>query len=133
MENLNKFKILTIVLVCMFVFVVAAIYSNTKDATTNRMLTQTEKENAQNQTTNSAETTTVSGNVDDLAAQIDFLNKRIDELSEKLNNPSGSAIGLNCKLVGTMTENGIEELTEEAAIQEAKINNREMVITCSFQ
>ena len=33
MEGLNKFKVLTIAFICMFVFVVAAIYSNTKDAT----------------------------------------------------------------------------------------------------
>ncbi len=134
MENLNKFKVLTIVLICMFVFVVAAIYSNTKDATTNRMLTKTEIENAQNKTTNQNETeTTTSGNIEDLTAQMEFLNKRIDELSEKVNNPSNSSIGLNCKLIGSMTENGIEQLSEEAIIQEAKDNNRDMVITCSFQ
>lgn len=134
MENLNKFKILTIVLICMFVFVVAAIYSNTKDATTSRMLTKTEIEQKQQEVNNSnTNTVAPTGNVQDLTAQLEFLNKRVDELSEKVNNPSNSSIGLNCKLIGSMTENGIEQLSEDAIIQEAKDNNRDMVISCSFQ
>ena len=36
MDGLNKFKILTIVFLCMFVFVIAAIYTNTKEVTENK-------------------------------------------------------------------------------------------------
>ena len=34
MESMNKFKVLTVIIVCMFLFVIAAIYSNTKDVAT---------------------------------------------------------------------------------------------------
>ena len=39
MDGLNKFKILTIVFLCMFVFVIAAIYTNTKEVTENKTKT----------------------------------------------------------------------------------------------
>ena len=38
MESMNKFKALTVIIVCMFVFVIAAIYSNTKDVATSKAL-----------------------------------------------------------------------------------------------
>lgn len=136
MESLNKFKILTIIFICMFVFVVAAIYANTKDVTEGKVKLKNSAENSQvqsdvdNEMANGTENSEVVSN---LEMQIDTLNKRVDELNEKLNNSgSASSIGLNCRIIGAMTDNGIEQLTEEAAVQEAKINNREMVITCSF-
>lgn len=136
MESLNKFKILTIIFICMFVFVVAAIYANTKDVTEGKVKLKNSAENSQvqgdvnNEMANGTENSEV---VNNLEMQIETLNRRVDELNEKLNNSgNASSTGLNCRIIGAMTDNGIEQLTEEAAVQEAKINNREMVITCSF-
>ena len=42
MENINKFKVFTIVIICTFVFVIAAIYTNTKDVTEDKAGVQNE-------------------------------------------------------------------------------------------
>lgn len=142
MESLNKFKILTIIFLCMFVFIVAAIYTNTKDVSTGKMKLKNEAENAQVQEDINAENQNNIQNTNELtnmAMQIDNLNKRVDELTLKLNNTdpnavsSGSSTGLNCRIIGALTPEGIEQLTAEAAVQEAKVNNRELAIACSFQ
>lgn len=133
MESMNKFKILTIVIICMFLFAIAAIYSNTKDVTTGKvqMKNEAQKENLQDAADQTQ--TAISQNtegVQDLNTQIEVLNRRIDELSQKLDQDNSSY--LNCKIYGTMTENGIESLSEDAAVQEARVNNSDLVITCSL-
>ncbi len=129
MESLNKFKVLTIVIICMFVFVVAAIYSNTKDATGKVQMKspiQIEQDNKAKENAQAA-----LQNTDNLAEQIEFLNRRIDELSERVNNNSSTG-NLNCHIVGTMGDNGLQQLTEDAAIQDARDNGNELVVACSF-
>lgn len=131
MESMNKFKILTIIFICLFVFVVGAIYSNTKDVSTAKSQIKTENADA---VTNAENTVQVNEN-QDLVSQIDMLNRRVDELNEKLNNVSGekaNSTGLNCRIYGNLTSNGVEQLSPETAVQEAKINNSELVLTCTF-
>lgn len=136
MESMNKFKVLTIVVICLFVFAIGAIYSNTKDATAGKLQQKNESvsENSQENTeTTAAETAENSNNtqsIQNLTDEIDNLNRRIDELSQKVNENSSSS--LKCKIIGSMGNNGIEQLTEEAALQEASVNNRDIVITCSL-
>lgn len=131
MESMNKFKVLTIIFICLFVFVVGAIYSNTKDVS--NVKSQAKTENAE-VPANTENTVQVNEN-QDLVSQIDMLNRRVDELNEKLNNASGAnanSTGLNCRIYGSLTPNGVEQLTPESAIQEAKVNNSELVLTCTF-
>ena len=121
MESMNKFKVLTIIGVCMFVFMVAAIYSNTKDATINNSKPQAS-------TANKVKAPVVrdTANVQELQNQIEMLTRRIDELQ---NNSAGE---LTCKIVGVSTSEGIYKLTQEEAIEEAKNSGSEIVINCSF-
>lgn len=131
MESMNKFKVLTIIFICLFVFVVGAIYSNTKDVS--NVKNQAKTENAE-VPANTENTVQVNEN-QDLVSQIDMLNRRVDELNEKLNNASdanANSTGLNCRIYGSLTPNGVEQLTPESAIQEAKVNNSELVVTCTF-
>ena len=138
MESMNKFKVLTIIVICMFLFVVAAIYSNTKDASQGKLETKNQaakarledsiKSNLENSVQN-------NNNSSDLTVELEMLNRRIDELGERVtqqDQASKGGTGLNCRIYGTMTQNGIEQLTPESAVQEAKVNNNDIVITCSF-
>ncbi|MBQ8458803.1 hypothetical protein IJ541_01725 [bacterium] len=133
MESMNKFKVLTIIVICMFLFVVAAIYSNTKDATQGKMKNKEKiakeqlKDDLKTQVQNGAEN---SANITDLRNQLNMLNQRIDDLSTQVNN-SGSQ-SLNCRIYGSLTGGGIEQLSPEAAIQEARVNNNEIIIACSL-
>ena len=130
MESMNKFKVLTIIFICLCVFAVGAIYSNTKDVS--NVKSQVKTENTETNTANE-NTVQVTENKD-LTSQIELLNSRVDELNEKLSNmgEKGNSTGLNCRIYGSLTSNGVEQLSPEAAIQEAQVNNSELVVTCTF-
>lgn len=127
MESMNKFKVLTVLIVCMFLFVIAAIYSNTKDAATSKTLpTQKTLSTDNNQ---KAESVRNDSSVEYLETQLEILNKRVDELSQR---GSSSSEGANCKVIGVSTPDGILRLSQVAAIEEAKTNDYEIVVSCSF-
>ena len=127
MESMNKFKVLTVLIVCMFLFVIAAIYSNTKDAATSKTLpTQKTLSTDNNQKAESARS---DSSVEYLETQLEILNKWVDELSQR---GSSSSEDVNCKIIGVSTSDGILRLSQVAAIEEAKTNDYEIVVSCSF-
>lgn len=130
MDGLNKFKILTIVFLCMFVFVIAAIYTNTKEVTENKTNANQKIKVEQNKNDMNEEENEISqdnSSLQDLSIKVDVLTKRLDELQN--GNFSNK---LNCQVQGIMDGDRIEQLTQEAAMQEAKENNRELVLTCRY-
>ena len=123
MEGLNKFKVLTIAFICMFVFVVAAIYSNTKDATMKK-----EKQKAEQMANREGDNIFVdNAQLEELYIKVNELNKSVEEL-----NLQKSGNNVNCEIRGIMGDNGLEELTIDAALQEARDNGRELVMGCHF-
>lgn len=135
MESMNKFKFLTIMIICLFVFAVSAMYINTKDASDiklkehDEVYEQLQKQEAKKIINEGKD------NYNDVSSAISNLNRRIDELSKKVetNNSSVSnSNSLNCRIYGSKTPRGIEELNPNAAIQDAQINNNDIVITCSL-
>ncbi len=133
MESMNKFKVLTIIVICMFIFAIAAIYSNTKDASEGKMQAKQQAQDEQVQDEIKTNENTDEANNSDTATQIDVLNRRIDELNDKIGNSDNNGTPLNCKIYGSMTSSGIEQLSPDAAVQEAKVNNNDLVITCSMR
>ena len=130
MDGLNKFKILTIVFLCMFVFVIAAIYTNTKEVTENKTNANQKIKVEQNKNDMNEEGNEISqdnSSLQDLSIKVDVLTKRLDELQN-----GNSSNKLNCQVHGIMDGDRIEQLTQEAAMQEAKENNRELVLTCRY-
>lgn len=123
MDGLNKFKVLTIAFICMFVFVVAAIYSNTKDATMKK-----EKQKAEQMANREGDNISVdNAQLEELYIKVNELNKSVEEL-----NLQKSGNNVNCEIRGIMGDNGLEELTIDAALQEARDNGRELVMGCHF-
>ncbi len=123
MEGLNKFKVLTIAFICMFVFVVAAIYSNTKDATMKK-----EKQKAEQMANREGDNISVdNAQLEELYIKVNELNKSVEEL-----NLQKSGNNVNCEIRGVMGDNGLEELTIDAALQEARDNGRQLVMGCHF-
>ena len=55
------------------------------------------------------------------------MNKSVEEL-----NLQKSGNNVNCEIRGVMGDNGLEELTIDAALQEARDNGRELVMGCHF-
>ena len=125
MEGLNKFKVLTVVVVFLFLFVVAAIYTNTKAASQVKIECKEDiKSDVANSSANSQDVQNVNDEVHNINMRLDSLSARIDQL-EAGAKPS-------CYVYGIMGDNGVEQLSAESAISEARDNNRELVMTCSF-
>jgi len=130
MESMNKFKVLTIMVMCMFVFVIAAIYVNTKDATANK--TKNTEQIKQERIKDSIQTKVDDNNqvVSDLSNKIDVMNARIEELNQRIDNQNSNDGKLNCRVYGVLTPAGIEKMMTEDAIDDVRRNNNELVITC---
>lgn len=131
MEGLNKFKVLTITIVLLFVFVVAAIYSNTKDATRLKTKNSVNIEKANLKKDIQSAKNNISENMVDMSelqTSLENLNSRVDELSSRMEETHNGT----CKIYGILRDNEVEQLSSESAIQEAKDNDRELVMTCSF-
>ncbi len=134
MEGLNKFKVLTVVVVFLFLFVVAAIYTNTKDASqgkidvTNQAKAEKFKEDIKSDVANSSANSQDVQNVND---EVNNINMRLDSLSARIDQLEAGAKP-SCYVYGIMGDNGVEQLSAESAISEARDNNRELVMTCSF-
>lgn len=131
MESINKFKMWTIIFLCMFVFVIAAIYTNTKDVSENKnQQVQKLREEKFSEQVADENIAAVSDN-----AQLQELSMRIDNLTQRVDEMNSSSRGkkLNCSIQGVLDENSnIEQLTQDAALQEAENSGKEIVLTCSF-
>lgn len=132
MENINKFKVFTIIIICTFIFAVGAIYTNTKDVTN-------EKVTDQQETYQHEEDRYIRNASGDLQTEINNINRRLDELSMKMNSKRSSdntnavsGTNLKCKIAGTLSPRGMEEMSPNAAVNDARINNNDLVILCSF-
>lgn len=130
MEGLNKFKILTIIFIAMFIFVVAAIYSNTKDASATKNLDKekTKKEQTVKPQNNPNMTALNNPAIEEMYIKLEQLSNRVEEMSAKSNNGSD----IRCNIRGIMNDGNIEELSPSSAFQEAQDNNSEIVLTCRF-
>ena len=127
MEGLNKFKVLTVAIILMFIFAVAAIYSNTKDASagsTNNTSYSEESESRESSSAYSGETR----RIDDLYEKIDSLQGRLDDLSNEVASYKKST----CSIYGVMTDNGPEQYSASEALEQAQSNGLEVVLTCSY-
>ena len=65
--------------------------------------------------------------LEELYIKVNELNKSVEEL-----NLQKSGNNVNCEIRGIMGDNGLEELTIDAALQEARDNGRELVMGCHF-
>lgn len=138
MERFSKFKVLTIAFLLMFVFVVAAIYTNTKDATVNKikMNQQSKNESIEPKSRdyenyNNSDNESSNVEIQNLTTRIDDLSRRIEEM--RVGNSSQTENGMNCKIEGILSEGSIVPISSSEALQEAKVNNKEIVMTCSFR
>lgn len=131
MENINKFKVFTIIIICTFVFAIGAMYTNTKDVTNDKTADQQEAYQQE-------EDRYIRNSSNDVQAELRNINRRLDELSAKVNNNRNrrnsdtSGTNLKCKIAGTLSNRGMEEMSPNAAVNDARINNNDLVILCSF-
>ncbi len=132
MQELSKFQITTIIFLLMFVFVIGAIYTNTKDAANKKLDENNNNFQQRAQEDYNYEQNIISENNN----QIQNLSNRIDELSQQVNilskTKSQERTNVRCRVYGIATPNGIIQLSPTEAIAEARNNGTDLVMTCAF-
>ena len=129
MHELSKFQIVTIVFLMMFVFVVAAIYTNTKEVAESK-LNETKSINKQEMRNVMNDRTRVFNQekaaVDELSQRVDNLENSIQDLQQK------SEFNLKCKIQGILNGSSVIPMVEDDAIEEARDNGSEIVMICGY-
>ncbi len=135
--ELNKFKIFTILFLCMFVFMVGVIYTNTREMVENNTRNNQEARNMERSHQENIDQRNMeqnSSNIEVINDKIEDLTRRIDTLATEnvRESESSGSDNIKCRIRGIMTDNGLEPLSDASALNEARINGKELVLTCLF-
>ena len=135
MREFSKFRVITAGFILMFIFVIPAMYSNTKDITM-----QKTKNNPKTQIENDApfknnsfeQNTDGSYEGDDiLLARIEQLEREYRQIHQDIAQINNSK--LNCHIRGILDNDEVVPLSPEDAIEESIDTNRQIVITCDVK
>ena len=131
MRELSKFQITTVIFLLMFVFVVGAIYSNTKEAADRKLNANNAMQQRVQENYNYEQSAINENN-----SQIQDLTNRIDELSQQIASLKNIRLqersNIKCQVFGIATSGGFIRLTPQEAITEARNNGSDLVMTCNF-
>lgn len=147
MQEFSKYKVITFGLVLMFVFVIAAIYTNTKDIALQKSKTM---QDSSQQQINSTSTDTqaqietefndntpavVTDNNNDLGNKILNLTERIDNIERTVFAPKNYNVdsGVRCSVKGIINDEHFVPMSVSDALRESRENNKEVLITCIFK
>ncbi len=132
MFELNKFKIFTLLFILLFIFSIAAMYTNTKDIVNGTA----EKPSKNNEQSYYPEQRSAKKN-DINSSVINSLSNRVSDLEQKLSditdNENSDSDKLNCDIKGFMSGDILVPVSEVESLKEAKENGKELVMLCSFK
>lgn len=130
MFELNKFQIFTVIFLLMFVFVIGAIYTNTKEVAESRMGTMniSKNENLRNYVPKHNDVLTPQEErITNLYERVGVLEQRLsNELNENANN------NLKCRVEGIMDGDEFISISRDEALEEARHNGKDIVMLCNF-
>lgn len=143
MQEFSKYRVITAGIVLMFIFVIAAIYTNTKDVAMKKMNAQ-KSEITQNQP--QAEQGTQIEPPPDFATQknensesqagneIANITERVTQLEQKVYTQTDNTIeSVSCSVKGIIDNGHMVPLSPQEAINESRTNDKEVIITCFFK
>lgn len=134
MQGFNKFRVLTVGFILMFVFAIAAMYTNTKDIAMQKSKnSEIAKNNISNDTLSNDNLRFHKKDTDeDYLDQIDVLTARVDNLEKSLRENNNDS-GLNCQIRGVLDDGDVIPLSPSESVEEANLNKKELVITCTVK
>ncbi len=144
MQEFSKYRMITAGFILMFIFVVAAIYTNTKDVAAKKMnAAQTETINNNpsvvaeqgNNIEYSGDFTTQNANNNETDTKILQITDRLDELERKVFAPENNETdkSVKCMVQGILNDGHIIPLSAQEAVNESRTNGKEVLITCVFK
>lgn len=132
MHEISKFKVFTLIAVLLFIFVIAAMYTNTKEAADKKVQNSTIQTGEQEQ---EREENLENAGQQDSQKWI-RLARRIDDLEQKINDgessSSGSSEKLNCSVQGIMDGDNIVPLSAQESLNEGRNSGKEIVMLCKY-
>lgn len=145
MQEFSKYRVITAGIILMFIFVIAAIYTNTKDVAMKKIQEQN-TEIANNQPKiepvtqeNNLPADITTGNSGNTANEINDemyrITERVTQLEQKVYSASnaGNEQSVRCTVQGIIDNEHLVPLTAESAVNESRTNGKEVVITCIFK
>jgi len=145
MQEFSKYKVITAGIILMFVFAVAAIYTNTKDVVEKKMNSKkpaieqnqsiAEQENTVD-TQNDFATQNSNNNINNTETnnQILRITERLDTLEQKVFAPENNEnLGVRCNIKGIVDDGHFVPTSSEEAVNESRTNGKEVLITCIFK
>ena len=149
MQEFSKYRVITAGFILMFIFIVAAIYTNTKDIANKKLKSGDIVQEQIQQPVTEQETKTTEFNGEDFATQSsnnitssneDTSNKilqiteRIDELERKVFSPANdNDKSVRCTVQGIINDGHIIPMSSQEAVNESRTNGKEVLITCVFK
>lgn len=129
MFELNKFKIATLFFVLIFVFAIAAMYSNTKDIVNEKNGYTKSEQNYRQEQKSSKDNNINSNEIVKLKNRISDLEQKVSDITDNENDIDR----LNCRIQGYMSGDILVPVSESESLREARENDKELVMLCTFQ
>ena len=131
MEQFNKFQVLTVAIILMFIFTVAAIYINTKEVSKNKADANSAVKIEKTVRGEAGGQSITPVKLEEIYTLIDELKERISDLEDEVNKTSSKPTSA-CSIYGVMTDNGPEQAPPSVAIEKARDNDLELVLSCEY-
>ncbi len=137
MREFNKFRAITVGFILMFIFAVAAMYTNTKEAAENKMKSKHQINIEQNKDAFkqiSEKESAAKTDENSTQEQLQRLTERVDNLEKNVFAPGNNEPqqDLKCTIRGIVNDGVIVPLSAQESITNAKDNGKEIVITCNL-
>ena len=150
MQEFSKYRVITVGFILMFIFIIAAIYTNTKDAAEQKLKAEGKNinkevisnfgtrtkvdENSQNSADVDANEQ-INDTDNEINNKILLLTDRISSLEKKVytSDNASDASAVRCSVKGIVDGDNIVYMSDEEAIKESRENNKEVIITCLFK
>lgn len=138
MYGFNKYKVITISFICVFVFLVATMYTTTKNVAQKQITEQEQqdqlraqalankkdrlnKENELNENSN-----------ENLSDQIYNLKTQIDYMARDIETIKTTDAQLKCRIRGIYNNGSIEEVSPDTALNESRNSGAEIALICTY-
>ena len=143
MQHFSKYRMITAGIILMFIFVIAAIYTNTKDVAAKRLKAQNseitgnlpkiQQENDITPAFGDSEQNNPDVNNDNTTSnELIKITERVSQLEQKVYTDNQEQ-SVRCSVKGIIDDGHMVPLSAEDAVNESKINNKEVIITCIFK
>ena len=139
MDGLNKFKIITIGFICIFILLVSVMYTTTKNVAQKQEVEQEQQEQLRQQAMANRQARLEKeqslSNISDkenLINEFYSLKNQVEYMSRDVEDLKATESQMRCRVQGIYNNGTIEETTPTSAIREARTNGEDIVLICNF-